>query len=63
MVAIICIIEVKEDWGQGGGSNPHMQLLGYYSTHVVGQAVLRSPDFMSTNLPAIGIELFGNTLR
>ena len=63
VVAVTSIFEVKEDWGQGGGSNPLMQLLSYYSMYVVEQAMIESPVYKSTNLPAIGIELFGNTFR
>ncbi|KAL3158677.1 hypothetical protein ABBQ32_011419 [Trebouxia sp. C0010 RCD-2024] len=27
----VCIVEGKEDWGYGGGSNPVMQLAAYYA--------------------------------
>lgn len=62
-VALIFMLEVKEDWGQGGGSPPLMQLLSYFSKYVVEQAKMGSPAFRMTSLPSLGIELYGNTFR
>lgn len=51
----------QEDFGQGGGSNPMMQLLAYYSKIVSKEYT--SAACQQTCFPSLGLELFGNVFR
>ena len=51
----------QEDFGQGGGSNPTMQLIAYYSKIV--SRLYDSAACQQTCFPTIGIELYGNVFR
>jgi hypothetical protein len=54
---------MKEDWGQGGGSHPVMQLIAYYAIFLAKQLQLKNPAAKLTCLPALGLELYGNSFR
>jgi hypothetical protein len=56
-------MEMKEDWGQGGGSHPVKQLLAYYSQLVAEQLLKSSPAAKFTCMPALGLEVYGNSFR
>ena len=60
-VADSLLIEGKEDWSKGGGSNPFAQLIGYYGKGVATRN--RSPFVRNTVYPAFGVEVFGNVMR
>ena len=51
----------QEDFGQGGGSNPTMQLISYYS--MIVSRLYESAACQQTYFPTIGIELYGNVFR
>ena len=55
------LIEGKEDWSKGGGSNPFAQLIGYYAKAVVSRQ--ESPFVKNTVFPAFGLEVIGNSMR
>lgn len=57
----VFILEGKEDWGYGGGSNPVMQLAAYYAR--VLEDNWDTSFVTSTLLPAVGVEVFGHGLR
>ena len=57
----VFIMEGKEDWGCGGGSNPVMQLAAYYAK--VLEAKWDTSFVTNTVLPAVGVEVFGHGLR
>ena len=60
-IAQALMIEVKEDFGQGGESNPMMQLMGYYAKLVVD--LEQTPAVQQTCFPALGLEVWGNCFR
>ena len=55
------IMEGKEDWGYGGGSNPVMQLAACYAR--VLEDNWDTSLVTNTLLPAVGVEVFGHGLR
>jgi len=55
------ILEGKEDWDYGGGSNPVMQLAAYYAK--VLEKNWDTSFVTSTYLPAVGVEVVGHGLR
>lgn len=55
------ILEGKEDWGSRGGSNPVMQLAGYYAKML--EANWDTTVVKNTLLPAVGVEVFGHGFR
>ena len=57
----VFIVEGKEDWGYGGGSNPVMQLAAYYAK--VLEDNWDTSFVTDTLLPAVGVEVFGHGLR
>ncbi len=57
----VIILEGGLDWGQGGASNPVMQLCGHYALGLKKQ--WGSPVVAETLLPAVGLEIFGHGLR
>ena len=58
---LILILEGKSDWGQGGGSNPVMQLCGFYAKHL--KELWTSSAVAETILPAVGVEIYGHGIR
>ena len=59
----ILILEVKEDWGEGGGSHPVMQIISYYTMYLLDRVRSDSWAARSSCLPALAIELYGNSFR
>ena len=59
----ILILEVKEGWGEGGGSHPLMQLISYYAMFLVDRVQNNTWAVWSTCLPVLAIELYGNNFR
>ncbi len=57
----IFILEGKEDWGDGGGSDPVMQLAANYAK--VLEHNWDTTFVTNTLLPAVGVEVFGHGLR
>lgn len=57
----ILILEGKIDWGLGGGSNPVMQLCGFYAQYLKG--LWTSSAVAETILPAVGVEIYGHGIR
>ncbi|KAK9827446.1 hypothetical protein WJX74_002905 [Apatococcus lobatus] len=57
----ILLIEGREDWGKGDGSNPFAQLIAYYAKAVFSRQ--REPLVKNTVFPAFGLEVFGNNIR
>ena len=55
------MLEGKEDWGYGGGSNPAMQLAAYYARTLVTNWDTRFVT--DTVFPAVAVEVFGHGLR
>ena len=55
------ILEGKSDWGQGGGSNPVMQLCGFYAHYLRG--LWKTSVVAETILPAVGVEVYGHGIR
>ena len=61
IVCQILMLEVREDFGSGGGSNPMMQLLAHYAKSVLDK--YESAVVQQTCYPALAIEAYGNNLR
>ena len=59
----ILILEGKSDWGQGGGSNPVMQLYGFYAKYLGSRQLWTSSAVAETILPVVGVEIYGHGLR
>ena len=60
----IMILEVEEDWGEGGDSHPLMQLLSHhYSMFLVDGGRNDSWAVKPTCLPVLAIELYENNFR
>ena len=57
----ILILEGKIDWGLGGGSNPVMQLCGFYAKYL--KELWTSSAVTETILPAVGVEIYGHGIR
>ena len=57
----ILILEGKSDWGLGGGSNPVMQLCGFYNKYL--KELWTSSAVAETILPAGGVEIYGHGIR
>ena len=58
---LILMLEGGSDWGQGGGSNPVMQLCGFYARYLYNLRF--SSAVAETILPAVGVEVFGHGIR
>ena len=59
----ILILEGESDWGQGGGSNPVMQLCGFYAKYLGSRQLWTSSALAETILPVVGVVIYGHGLR
>ena len=55
------IIEMKHEWGAGGGSNPQVQALAYYAR--IASRRLNRQILRETIYPALLLEASSNCLR
>ena len=60
-LAHVLIMEMKHEWGAGGGSNPQVHALAYYAR--TASRRLKSQVLRETVYPALLLEAFSNGLR